>query len=141
MRKGQPKSVLDKTFQKSKSGRCEKKNRTRAANGQGGSSNREILKVINKNIKYKTFTARFTMKAAPKTAFESEVNSAYFNIYICSFPTIGSKSQKLHFKVFKKTRSILDNVGILDFKKDGNMLEALEWGLHFNVLRHLKNLR
>ena len=25
MRKGEPKSVLDKTFQKSKSGRCEKK--------------------------------------------------------------------------------------------------------------------
>lgn len=33
MRKGEPKSVLDKTFQKSKSGRFEKKNRTRAANG------------------------------------------------------------------------------------------------------------
>ena len=37
--------------------------------------------------------------------------------------------------------SILENVVILDFKKNVKMLEALDWDLNFSALTHLKNLR
>ena len=74
---GELKSVVDKTFKKSKSGGY-KKLRTRIADGYTGLSNREMLKVTN-NIKYKKFT-RFTNKVAPKPGIASKVNSAYCNI-------------------------------------------------------------
>ena len=137
LKKGKLKLVLDHTLKKSKSGGY-KKLRTSAADGYAGFSNREILKVTNNNSKYNIFTARFTNKAAPKAVIASEVNSTYSNIYICPFLTNGGKSHKLHFKVFKETRWILENVVILDFRKNGNMLEALDWNLNFSALRHLK---
>ena len=140
LKKGQLKSFVDKTFEKSKSYR-HKNLKTGAPDGYAGLSNREILKVTKNNIKYKRFKARFTSKAVQKPLIPSEVESAYFSIYICPFLIHGSKPHKLHFKIIKARCSILLNAVILDFRKTGNMLEALDWELNFSVLKHFKNLR
>ena len=82
--------------------------------------------MTNNNVKYRKFMARFTNKAAPKFVIAKEVTSAYSNIYICPFLASGSKPHKLRVKIFKETCSIPENVLTLDFKKNGNILEALD---------------
>ena len=37
-------------------------------------------------------------------------------------------------------RSVLNNVVVFDFEKNGNMLETLNWDLNLAAFRHLKNL-
>ena len=125
MKKVQLKSLADKTFKKSKSYGY-KNPKTRATDRYAGLSNKEILKLSNNNIKYKKFKARFTNKTVPKPVLASEVDSAYSYICICPFLTNASKPHKLHFKIFKEKHSILENIVILDFKKTGKMLEALD---------------
>ena len=109
----------------------------------------EILKVTNNNIKYKKFTARFTNKAAPKPATESEVNSAYSNIYIYIYIYIykytyiyihiyiyiyiNHKNFSLRYLNKRVHSRECSNFG---FQKNGSILEAC-----FSALRHSKKLR
>ena len=51
----------------------------------------ELKLVVDKT---QMFTARFTKTSALKPVFARAVNSAYSNIYICPFPTNGSKPHK-----------------------------------------------
>ena len=79
----------------------------------------ELKLVVDKT---QMFTARFTKTSALKPVFARAVNSAYSNIYISA--------------LFRQME-----VNHINFKKNGNMLEVLDWDLNFSALRHLKHLR